>query len=95
VRIGFIYLTRIEERAVLLYCTEEFRSLECSCGLSFYSMKDENDNDDNFLRRLDAQDSSTGFHALVIASGPFGVRGFEYRAALKGITWIIAGSFAN
>ena len=51
--------------------------------------------DDEFLRTLDNRDGPEGLHALlVVVVGSFGMRGLDYRSQ-KGITLILAASFAN
>jgi hypothetical protein len=49
------------------------------------------------LRELDSGNSEpTGFrYKLIIATDPFAMRGFDYRAKTTGITLVIAKSFAH
>lgn len=56
-------------------------------------MKDGEEINDEFLRTLDKR-GPDGLHTLIVASSSFGMRGFDYRS-LKGITLIIAASFAH
>lgn len=57
--------------------------------------KDGEDIDDNFLRSLDTRNEATGTHALIVMTSLFGMRGFDYRAPIKGIALVIAASFSN
>jgi hypothetical protein len=56
-------------------------------------MKDGDVIDDEFLRNLDDR-GMDGNHTLIVTTSPFGMRGVDYRSS-KGITLIIAASFAN
>jgi len=57
-------------------------------------MKDE-ENIDEFLRALDNRAGPDRTHILLVAPDSFGMRGFDYRAPIKGITLVIAASFAH
>ena len=57
-------------------------------------MKDGERIDDEFLRTLDNH-AIGGAHTLIVATTSFGMRGFDYRALTKGITLVVAASFAH
>ena len=58
-------------------------------------MSDEENINDGFLRTLDKRDPETETYTLLVANSSFGMRGFDYRSKTKGITLILAKSFAN
>ena len=78
--------------AVLLYCTVLLKNYLKEAGLDFFDMHPEAIVDDAFFKSLDTRVSVAGLYPVIIATGPFGMRGFDYRSS-KGITLIIAQSF--
>lgn len=92
--VSFI-IDEIKDHAVLLYCIGEFEKLLVEKKIPFVSLKDGDEINDEFLRSLDQRSGQEGNHALLVASSSFGMRGFDYRAPQKGITLVIAASFAN
>ena len=57
-------------------------------------MADGENIDDEFLRTLD-NPGPDGAHVLLVATSSFGMRGIDYRSPTKGVTLILAKSFAN
>lgn len=86
----------LKEYAVVLYCLPLFLELLIAANIPFIHMKDGDDTiNDEFLRTLDNRGHiDDGNHTLIVATSSFGMRGFDYRSQ-KGITLIIAASFAN
>jgi hypothetical protein len=85
---------RLDEQAVLLYCSLEFLEFLKGSNIPFFHMKDGEIIDDKFLRALDNR-AADGAHTLIVATSSFGMRGFDYRARTKGITLVVAASFAH
>ena len=62
----------------------------------YTAISDSENINDEFLRTLDNRTGPEGTHALlVVVVGSFGMRGLDYRSKAKGITLILAASFAN
>lgn len=85
----------LTEYAVLLYCSLEFQRLLKDDNIPFILIQDGEDIDDEFLRTLENRSSTDGFHTLIVTCTSFGMRGFDYRSPMKGITLIIAASFEH
>ena len=78
--------------AVLLYCAEDLKNHLKEAGLDFFDMHPAAKVDDVFFSSLATRVSTAGLYPVIIATGSFGMRGFDYRSS-KGITLIIAQSF--
>jgi hypothetical protein len=74
---------------VLLYCTEELKS-KITNEIAYYFMDPEAIHINEVLLR--SMDTSNPYQ-LVIATDPFAMRGFDYRAKTIGIALILAKSF--
>jgi hypothetical protein len=76
---------------VLLYCTEELKS-KIATELAHYFMDAETEHiKEDLLRSMDT--ISLNPYQLVIATDPFAMRGFDYRAKTTGLALVLAKSF--
>lgn len=91
--------SRIKSMPVLFYCSEQTRDYLTTQGQVFVSADisndDEEEDNDDVLKALDARDSTTEDYKLVVATDPEAMRGVDYRAPSTGITLLVGKSFTN
>jgi hypothetical protein len=85
---------QLQKSPVILYCTEELKSKVENEELAHYFMDAEAEHiKEDLLRSMDTIDSN--LYQLVIATDPFAMRGFDYRAKTTGIALVLAKSFRH